>query len=404
MVYLSGVNNQGVNFSRRLPFYGEEKTSERVKEQEESAKLLYREKKEHPVLTTLQIEGDKLKNAFWNYPRKGFEGSKNANFYEFLTMGTVPYLVGSASMIGIFNGASRFFDEEAAESARKLGKKIGLGVLFYGVAKNISRKFIEEPVNYKYGIDINLPYKKRIEELPEKRNVEVLHNEKIENISPDTESEKDKAGNLIAYEYHKAFESADFPRWDLFYDNKDFGKDRNSYFNEVGKKMGFSDKDLEYSDQKVKPLIKEKIVQTNAFATLSSYLWAATGVGLAMQEHWEGFLIDPVKRFKDWKDGTKNSSIVKDFAVNLYKSFKDFVGTDKNGPIDYIVNKCKHQTVDTVKKPLTRHIAGRALLGSAVITTLAGNFITLNDFNKSKGAAPAASASLIDDSKEKVVC
>ena len=47
------------------------------------------------LATRLHIGVDKLTNAFTVYPAKGFKGSKNANFYEFLTMGNVPYIVGS---------------------------------------------------------------------------------------------------------------------------------------------------------------------------------------------------------------------------------------------------------------------------------------------------------------------
>ncbi|MBR1374114.1 hypothetical protein IJ556_06670, partial [bacterium] len=138
------------------------------------------------------------------------------------------------------------------------------------------------------------------------------------------------------------------------------------------------------------------------FSTLSSYLWAAVGVGIAMQKPWEDFLIDPVKRFKDMKNGVNNPNFILDFGKTFVKSFKEFAGTDKNGPIDYIINKCKHQTPDTLKKPEAKHIAGRALLGLAAGTTLLGNFVTLRDDNKSKGSL--ASTSIIDESKEKVVC
>ena len=57
------------------------------------------------LATGLKIQANKLKNAFTEYPKKGLKGSKNANFYQFLTMGTVPYLVGSATLIGVFNFA-----------------------------------------------------------------------------------------------------------------------------------------------------------------------------------------------------------------------------------------------------------------------------------------------------------
>ena len=47
---------------------------------------------------------------------------------------------------------------------------------------------------------------------------------------------------------------------------------------------------------------------------------------------------------------------------------------------------------------------GRALLASAIGTTLLGNFFTLTNFNKDRGRSAVASTSVIDDSKEKVVC
>ena len=53
--------------------------------------------------TRTRIGFDKLTNALTLYPAKGLKGDKNANFYEFLTMGTVPYLVGSATLMGVCN-------------------------------------------------------------------------------------------------------------------------------------------------------------------------------------------------------------------------------------------------------------------------------------------------------------
>ena len=144
---------------------------------------MYTEAKRHPITTGLKIQSDKLKNAFTKYPKKGFKGSKNANFYEFLTMGMVPYLTGSAMMIGVFNFASKFFNTEAATNSAKLGKRMGLGVVLYGLGKTLSKKLIEKPVKMKYGIDVNLPYKKVINELPE----------------------EDNKDNLVAHEYHKAY-------------------------------------------------------------------------------------------------------------------------------------------------------------------------------------------------------
>ena len=278
-------------------------------------------------------------------------------------MGTMPYLLGSAAMVGVFNAAEGFFKTPDAVKAAKYGKKMGIGVALYGVAKTLSKKLIEAPLNMKYGIDVNLPYKKVIHELPDKDNTD----------------------NLVTHEYHKAFESVDFPRWDLFYNNKSFGEERNSYFEKVGKKMGINVNDLEHADQKVKPLIREKIVKTRLYSTLSSYLWAATGVAVAMQKPFENLVLNPKTRIATAKARKQAGLKVENFAVDFSKKF---------------IASCK-ELVKNPSKP--SRIAGRALLGAAVGMTLLGNFATLSDFNKDKGSK-VASSPLIDERKEKVVC
>ncbi len=371
MVYKIGVQNQNINNVNSLSF-GKKDKNEDVK-WVNNAHLMCEEKKKHPISTSLKIQTDKLTKAFTKYPEKGFKGSKNANFYEFLTMGTVPYLIGSATLIAVFNLASRFFDTPAAVNASKLGKKMGIGVVLYGLGKTFSKKLIETPVNMKYGIDVNLPYDKKIDELPE----------------------NDNKDNLVAHEYHKAYESVDFPRWDLFYNNENYGTERNSYYIKVGKKMGISDEDLEHADQKVKPKILDKVVKTKLFSTLSSYLWAATGVGIAMQKPWENLVVNPAKRLTNYKNYKQIAAAAKEKGKNVakYDNFaKDFGKKFIESSKQFVNNSNKSAS-----------IAGRVLLGSAIGMTLLGNFSTLFDFNN-KGAKAQASSSLIDESKEKVVC
>ncbi len=358
MVYNSiGVNSQNVKTRAMKPSFCAEDKEKRSKCENHDT-LLVKEQSKRPISTGLKIQTDKFINACTKYPQKGLSGSKNANFYEFLTMGMVPYVVGSGMMIAVFNAAAKFFDTPAAVNASKLGKKMGLGVIAYGLAKTFSKKLIELPVKWKHGIDVNMPYKKVVHELPEERN-------------------KD---NLVTHEYHKVFESVDFPRWDLLYGNEHFGEGRNAYFNKVADKMGQNDGDLEHSDQKMKPKIKEKLIQTKVFSTLASYLWAATAVGVAMQSPWEGLVLNPKQIIKNRKN--YGQSFVKDFGSRLVKSCKEFVNNPNKGA----------------------KIAGRALLGTAIGVTLLGNFMTLFDFNKDKGSKTQASTSLIDDTKEKVVC
>ncbi len=369
MVYLTGKENYGAIKTNALSF-GKSKKADNDEHAHDV--VLYNESKKHPVSTSLKIQTDKLTKAFTTYPKKGLSGSKNANFYEFLTMGMVPYLTGSAAMIGVFNLASKFFDTPGAVNASKLGKKMGIGVVLYGLGKVLSKKLIEKPLKWKYGIDVNLPYKKKIDELPEENN----------------------KNNLVAYEYHKVFESVDFPRYDLLYNNKDFGETRNAYYDKIAKKMGIED--AQYSDQKVKDKIKEKVIKTKVFSTLSSYLWAATGVAIAAQKPWENLVINPKTRINNLRNHLQIAKAAKASKQEIAKYdffIKDF-GKKFVKSLDELVNKGSK----------TNKIAGRLLIGSAIFMTLLGNFKTLFDFNNNRGKKSHGSSPLIDESKEKVVC
>ncbi len=59
---------------------------------------------------------------------------------------------------------------------------------------------------------------------------------------------------------------------------------------------------LKDSDQEVKPRIKEIVVKTNLAKNISSYLWAAVGVGLAFQEPWDKFF--NAKGFKNLQNNS----------------------------------------------------------------------------------------------------
>ncbi len=351
MIYSIGSQKlpQGNNIT-----FGKKKTKAEPSVGGEKDYLMIEEHTKHPISTKIKIGADRLSNALTTYPAKGLKGSVNSNFYEFLTMGTVPYLVGSATLMSVFNLANKFFDPSSAAAASKIGKKMALGVLFYGVAKSLSKKLIETPVKMKYGVDVNLPYRRVINEIPDDTN-------------------KD---DLVSYEYHKAFESVDFPRYDLLY-TKGLGKNPNSYYDMVAKKMGMGENLLD-SDQKVKPKLRELVTKTRTFTTLSSYLWAASAVGVAMQPAWES---SPVKLNNIVKAPVK---FVKDFGKQFGRGVKNFLGIGEE-----VLTKS--------------HIAGRVLLGLAAAVTIAGNIITLVDFKKRK-SDKMASTPIINNEKPKVVC
>ena len=228
------------------------------------------------IFTRTRIGFDKLTNAFTVYPAKGLKGSKNANFYEFLTMGTVPYLIGSVMLMSVFNSVNTKYASDSVRGACRLGRKMGLGVLFYGLMKGISKPFVTTPVKWFTGVDTQLPYAKVNYELPEDIN--------------DTD--------ITSIEYHKVFESDEFPRWDLLYGDETKGEKRNWRYDKIAKRLGLGT-NLNDSDQEVKPLIKEIVVKTSAATNISQYLWAASGVAFAFQKPWEKFF--NVMNFKFWK-------------------------------------------------------------------------------------------------------
>ncbi len=257
-----------------------------------------------------RIGFDKFTNALTLYPAKGLKGSKNANFYEFLTMGTVPYVVGSLMLISVFNSANKFFAPLARSKAGAIGRKIALGVLFYGILKSFTKSLVTVPVKLITGVDTDVPYAKVNYELPDDIN--------------DTD--------ITSIEYHKAYESKEFPRWDLFYKSEAKGEKRNEYYDNIAKKLGYGE-NLNDSDQEIKPVIRKIATRTDMAKILSSYFWAATGVAYAFQNPWEDYF--NVATLKFWKfDKFKHSlKILKDSAlksaIELYRGPKNATGWAK---------------------------------------------------------------------------
>lgn len=303
--------------------------------------------------TRTRIGIDKLTNAATLYPAKGLKGSKNANFYEFLTMGTVPYLIGSGMLMGVFNSANKYFAPFAKTKASELGKKMALGVLFYGIAKNVSKSFISKPIKMMTGIDTERPYAKVIYELPEDVN--------------DTD--------ITSIEYHKVFESVEFPRWDLLYGDEAKGEKRNYRYDKIAKRLGMG-KDLKDSDQEVKSRIKEIIIKSSLAKNISSYLWAATGVALAFQQPWENFF--NVMTFKFWK-GKEFTNSIKSFGRNFVKSAKTLFKGEGTG--------------------INKH-AGKILLGAAVLSSVLG---VINAMSSSQKPSKVDAADVIKKDDRYVV-
>lgn len=326
---------------------GEEKTQDTNSEEDY---LL-----ENNLSNRTRIGLDKFTKAFTIFPAKGIKGSRNSNFYEFLSMGTVPYVIGSITLMSIFNSANKMFNHNANFKASQLGNKMALGVLFYGLFKEVSKSFINTPIKLKTGIDTEIPYAK------------------VNHLLQDSPEDY----NLTSIEYHKVGESVDFPRWDQLYGKPQKGESLNFRYDKIAKKIGLGE-NLNDSDQEVKPVYKEVLVKSKLAKSISSFLWAATGVALAFQDAWQDYF--NVATFKVWKG--------KEFANSLRTFGDSFIEASKQlwtGGKDAMTKFEKH--------------SGKAIIGVAALSTILG---VANTLHLTKKPSKTTSNDILDKSKEKV--
>ncbi|MBR1425783.1 hypothetical protein IJ579_09515 [bacterium] len=310
---------------------------------------------ENNFSTRSRIALDKLTKSFTVYPAKGLKGSINSNFYEFLTMGIVPYLVGSGTLMAVFNSANKYFSPFEKMKASSLGNKMALGVLFYGLFKSISQSFTNLPVKWITGIDTQLPYAKVNYQL----------------------QERPEDSDLMSIEYHKVGESVDFTRWDLLYKDHKVGNE-NEIFDKIAKKNGLGE-NLNDSDQEVKPIYKEVLVKSNLARTISSYMWAATGVALAFQKPWENYF--RVATLKFWKPN--------DFIHSLKVFGESFVDSAKE------LYKGREHSFSKLER-----YSGKLILGTALGVTILG---VLNAVHLTKKPAKVTANDVMDKHRESVV-
>lgn len=217
--------------------------------------------------TGARIVADKFVNDVFSYAPKGMTGSKNSNFYEFLSLGLIPNLVGSATLILLSNALNNKFGGRDSMFANMNGRKMAAGVVLYAAGKWIGNKIINSGVKATTGVDMEMPYKKIVHELPDYKG--------------DTDT--------TSVEFHRVFESVDFPRWDLINKQGEHNNNRYEYYDKMAKKMGYSE-ELNASDQVVQPKIKEVLVKSTAAKSISSFVWAALGVAIAAQKPFEEFM------------------------------------------------------------------------------------------------------------------
>ena len=313
--------------------------------------------------TRIKQNYQKTSNAFTYYPIKGLKGDINSNFYEFLSMGIVPYLAGSAMFMVAFN----CLKNSLSPRNQIIGKKFALGVILYGVMKSLSKNLVTKPVKITTGIDTEMPYENVVYPLPKEAGEDA-------NID-------------IQYQQRKVFDSKEFYRKDLL--------DR-AYFDKVAEKLGLG-KNLNDSITETSPIIQNVVATTNTAKSLSSYCWAAVGVCLAAQDAWVPFFNSFTNKKKfvkqpdlgfmhNLKGKTKNLcqntwNITKEFCHSFGKSIKE-MWLGQPGTSGY------------------RKHAGKAVLS---ITTLLTTFLTLNTIIRAKNLAKNNNKQTIDQSKESTV-
>lgn len=312
---------------------------------------------------------DKTLNAMTEYPVKGLKGDVNSDFYEFLSMGIIPYLIGSGMFIAMFN----LLNKHLTPNASLRGKKMGLGVILYGIGKTLSNDLVTRPVAWSTGVDVEMPYRNVYCTLPTK---------------PGAEAEIDHK-----HQQRKVYDSIEFFRKDLIAKHPDYGV---KYYDGIAKKLGMGE-NLNDSVSETTPIIQSIVASTKTAKSLSSYAWAGVGVGLAIQDCWKDF-------FKAYSDRPKYiSKADKNFLSNaggkLANTAKNTWNLSKT--FGKTFGKACHTYWSGEKgtKGFRKH-AGKAWL---LFTTALTIGTTYNVIHRAKQMGKLANKDLIDKNQESTV-
>jgi len=248
-----------VRFSDNCIAFGNKPDKKAEPNTQEESKIL-----PNTVATRINQKYDKTLSSFTEYPVKGLKGDVNSDFYEFLSMGIVPYLAGSAMFMALFN-FTKHLAPKSKFFASDLGKKMALGVVMYGIGKTLANDIITRPVALATGVDIELPYRNVYYPLPTKPGA--------------------AAEIFPQHQQRKVYDSREFFRKDLIAKDPNYGV---AYYDKIAKKLGLGE-NLNDSVTETTPIIQSIISTTKTAKSLCSYAWAGVGVGLALQTCWTDF-------------------------------------------------------------------------------------------------------------------
>lgn len=204
----------------------------------------------------------KLENDILTYFPKGFAGSKNSDFYEYLSLGMVPYIVGSTVMYGLYKFANNAFKLTDKAMADNVAHKMGAGILLYGLGKLFSRKLAHSLIHASTGVNLDMKYVNRVNEVPEPGQTKGLQRK----------------------QYPGVFDSVTFYRCDLLDKDSELNHDDIYwYYDKIAKKAGYR-KRLNNPHQEMGPKLRELKARTTALENVSKYIAAATGVAVGVQK------------------------------------------------------------------------------------------------------------------------
>jgi len=170
----------------------------------------------------------------------------------------VPYLIGSGMMYALYKSANNAFKLTDKTMANSVATKMGAGILFYGLGKMCSRKLSHSLIHASTGVNLDMKYLNRVNELPEPG--------------------QDKG--LERVQYPGVFDSVTFYRCDLLDKDSEINHDNVYwYYDKVAKRAGYN-KPLNNPNQEMGPKLKQLKARTTALENISKYIVAATGVAL----------------------------------------------------------------------------------------------------------------------------
>jgi hypothetical protein len=312
---------------------------------------------------------DKTLNALTEYPAKGLKGDVNSDFYEFLSMGIIPYLVGSGMFIAMFNLLNKHLTPKASLN----GKKMGLGVFLYGIGKTLSNDLVTRPVAMATGVDVELPYRNIYCTLPTK---------------PGAEADIDHK-----HQQRKVYDSIEFFRKDLIAKNPEYGK---AYYDKIAHKLGLGDSNND-SVTEVTPIIQSIVSSTKTAKSLSSYSWAALGVCVAVQNCWQDFFKAVSERGK--YIAKPDESFFSRAGGKLVNTAKNTVNLTKTFGKTFL-KACKTLwTGEDIKGRFRKHAGKIGIL----LTTALTIGTTWNVIHRAKQMGKLANKDLIDKNQESTV-